>query len=163
MTAAARELTAPAARPLTAERLLRFAAYWRDPALHLLLIVVGYRLAFELRFDFNTPPGDAELFWISLPLLVLLRLATYAGAGVFRAYWLHFGLQDLLTLALAVTISSIAFVMVLFLSHLFPGVPVLFCWWTGPARSSSRGASRSSPGHCEKAPCRSPLPGDVGR
>ncbi len=132
MSTSARELTAPPVTGLaTAERLVRFAAYWRDPALHLLLILVGYRLAFELRFDFNTPPEEAELFWISVPLLVVLRLATYAGAGVFRAYWLHFGLQDLLTLALAVTISSIAFVMVLFLSHLFPGVPrsVLLVDW----------------------------------
>ena len=109
----------------------RFATYWRDPALHLLLIVVGYRLAYELRFDFATPGEEAELFWISLPLLVLIRLTAYAQAGVFRAYWLHFGLQDLLTLALAVTVSSICFVTSLYLANLFPGVPrsVLLVEW----------------------------------
>ncbi len=119
------------ARALTGEWLARQAVYWRDPALHLLLIVVGYRLAYELRFDFATPPEDAHLFWISLPLLVILRLAIYATTGVFRAYWLHFGLQDLLTLALAVTIGSLAFVLVLFLGGLFPGVPrsVLLLDW----------------------------------
>ena len=118
-------------RLLVAERLARFARYWRDPALHLLLIVVGYRLAYELRFDFATPPEEAEMFWISVPLLVVLRLATYAGTGVFRAYWLHFGLQDLLTLALAVTLSSLTFVLVLFAAGLFPGVPrsVLLVDW----------------------------------
>ncbi|HEX7337373.1 MAG TPA: nucleoside-diphosphate sugar epimerase/dehydratase [Gemmatimonadales bacterium] len=112
-------------------RLTRFAAYWRDPALHLLLIVAGYRLAFELRFDFATPPEEAEIFWISLPLLVVLRLSTYAMAGVFRTYWLHFGLQDLLTLAFAVTLSSLTFVVTLYLAHLFPGVPrsVLLVDW----------------------------------
>ncbi len=111
--------------------LARFAAYWRDPALHLLLIVVGYRLAYELRFDFATPRDEAEVFWISLPLLVLIRLTAYAQAGVFRAYWLHFGLQDLLTLACAVTTSSTCFVASLFLAHLFPGVPrsVLLVEW----------------------------------
>src|SRR3954454_14385503 len=111
--------------------LARFAAYWRDPALHLLLIVVGYRLAYELRFDFATPPEEAVVFWISLPLLVTLRLAAYATAGVFRAYWLHFGLQDLLTLALAVTGSSIGFVLALYMADLFPGVPrsVLLVEW----------------------------------
>ena len=87
--------------------LARLLAYWRDPALHLLLIVIGYRLAFELRFDFATPRDEAEIFWISLPLLVLIRLTAYAQAGVFRAYWLHFGVQDLLTLAKAVTVSSV--------------------------------------------------------
>jgi FlaA1/EpsC-like NDP-sugar epimerase len=112
-------------------RLVRLLAYWRDPALHLLLIVVGYRLAYELRFDFATPREEAEVFWISLPLLVLIRLTAYAAAGIFRAYWLHFGLQDLLTLALAVTASSICFVVALFLAHLFPGVPrsVLLVEW----------------------------------
>jgi FlaA1/EpsC-like NDP-sugar epimerase len=111
--------------------LSRLAAYWRDPALHLLLIVVGYRLAYELRFDFVTPPEEAEVFWISLPLLVLIRLTAYAQAGVFRAYWLHFGLQDLLTLAFAVTVSSICFVASLYLANLFPGVPrsVLLVEW----------------------------------
>ena len=125
-------LTAPgSASILLSERLIRIAAYWRDPALHLLLIAVGYRLAYELRFDFAVPPEEAEMFWISLPLLVTLRLATYAGTGVFRAYWLHFGLQDLLTLAGAVTLSSLAFVVTLYLSHLFPGVPrsVLLVDW----------------------------------
>ncbi|HEV8177763.1 MAG TPA: nucleoside-diphosphate sugar epimerase/dehydratase [Gemmatimonadales bacterium] len=112
----------PRAQPLTGEWLLRQAAYWRDPALHLVLVVAGYRLAYELRFDFATPPEEAHLFWISLPLLIILRLATYAATGVFRAYWRHFGLQDLLTLALAVTISSLAFVLALFMGDLFPGV-----------------------------------------
>jgi FlaA1/EpsC-like NDP-sugar epimerase len=109
----------------------RFASYWRDPALHLLLIVAGYRLAYELRFDFATPHHEAEIFWLSLPLLILIRLTAYAQAGVFRAYWLHFGLQDLLTLAVAVTVSSICFVIALYLANLFPGVPrsVLLLEW----------------------------------
>jgi FlaA1/EpsC-like NDP-sugar epimerase len=109
----------------------RFFSYWRDPALHLLLIAVGYRLAYGLRFDFATPKEEAEIFWISLPLLVLIRLTVYAKAGVFRAYWLHFGLQDLATLAIAATVSSFWFVTALYMAHLFPGVPrsVLLVEW----------------------------------
>jgi FlaA1/EpsC-like NDP-sugar epimerase len=109
----------------------RFLAYWRDPALHLLLIVAAYRLAYELRFDFDTPRDEAEIFWLSLPLLLLIRLTAYAQAGVFRAYWTHFGLQDLLTLALSVTVGSMGFVAALYLAHLFPGVPrsVLLVEW----------------------------------
>src|SRR4051812_15225800 len=135
MSAARAEISAPVPRVTRAlpERwsVARFAAYWRDPALHLLLIVVGYRLAYELRFDFATPREEAQIFWISLPLLVLIRLTVYAQAGVFRAYWLHFGLQDLATLALAVTVSSFCFVTSLYLAHLFPGVPrsVLLVEW----------------------------------
>jgi FlaA1/EpsC-like NDP-sugar epimerase len=112
-------------------RVKRLLAYWRDPAVHLLLIVVGYRLAYELRFDFATPRDEAEIFWISLPLLILIRLTAYAQFGVFRAYWLRFGLQDLLTLAQAVTVSSVCFVFALYLADLFPGVSrsVLLVEW----------------------------------
>jgi FlaA1/EpsC-like NDP-sugar epimerase len=135
VSASPSEITAAAPRRtrMVAEewRLARLVGYWRDPAVHLLLIIVGYRLAYELRFDFATPREEAEVFWISLPLLALIRLTAYARAGVFRVYWLHFGLQDLLTLAMAVTASSICFVLSLYLAHLFPGVPrsVLLVEW----------------------------------
>ena len=115
-------------RVLAADRLVRFAAF---PAFNLILIVIGYRLAYELRFDFAIPTEQSELFWVSLPLLVVFRFSTYANTGVFRAYWLHYGPRDLLRLALAVTLSSLGFAAVLYLSRLSPGVPrsVLLIEW----------------------------------
>jgi FlaA1/EpsC-like NDP-sugar epimerase len=106
-------------------------ACWHNPLMHLLLIIGGYRLAYALRFDFNTPPNYADLFWVSLPVLITLRLSTYAVTGVFRTYWLHFGLQDLFTLAQAVTVSSIAFFLALTLADVSPWVPrsVLLLDW----------------------------------
>jgi FlaA1/EpsC-like NDP-sugar epimerase len=115
-------------RVLAADRLARYAAHL---ALNLILIVIGYRLAYELRFDFAIPAEHSELFWLSLPLLVVFRFAAYANSGVFRADWLHFGPQDLLRLAFAVTLSSLAFAAVVYLSHVSPGVPqsVLLIEW----------------------------------
>ena len=115
-------------RVLAPDRLVRFAAHL---ALNLILIVIGYRLAYELRFDFAAPAEQSELFWLSLPLLVVFRFAAYANSGVFRAYWLHFGPQDLLRLTLAVTLSSLGFAAVVYLSHVSPGVPpsVLLIEW----------------------------------
>jgi FlaA1/EpsC-like NDP-sugar epimerase len=117
-------------RVLAADRLARFAAHL---AVNLILTVIGYRLAYELRFDFAIPAEQSELFWLSLPLLVVFRFAAYANSGVFRAQWLHFGPQDLLRLALAVTLSSLVFAAVVYLSHLSPGVPrsVLVIEWAG--------------------------------
>ncbi|HEX6670458.1 MAG TPA: hypothetical protein VF061_12905, partial [Gemmatimonadales bacterium] len=105
----------------------------REAAVHLLLTAVVYRLAFELRFDFNTPPADVRLFWVSLPLLAAIRLSVYALSGVFRAYLLHFGVQDLFTLAQAVTLSTVLFVMALVLAGLLPGLPrsVIVLEWAG--------------------------------
>ncbi len=113
--------------------LLGLGRYWREPLVHLILTVVVYRLAFELRFDFATPAADARLFWLSLPILIALRLSAYAVAGVFRAYLLHFGLQDLFALAQAVTVTSVGFTLVLASVGLFPGVPrsVLLLDWAG--------------------------------
>ena len=117
-------------RAFAAARLVRLAA---DLARNLILIVIGYRLAYELRFDFATPAEQSELFWLSLPLLVVFRFAAYANSGVFRAHWVHFGPQDLLRLASGVTLSSLGFAAVLYLSHLSPSVPrsVLLIEWAG--------------------------------
>jgi FlaA1/EpsC-like NDP-sugar epimerase len=111
-----------------ADRLIRVAAHW---TLNLVLVVLGYRLAYELRFDFAVPAAQSELFWSSLPLLLVLRFGSYANYGVFRAHWLRFGAYDLLRLALAVTLSSLGFVAVLYMSRLSPGVPgtVLIIEW----------------------------------
>ncbi|HET6777679.1 MAG TPA: nucleoside-diphosphate sugar epimerase/dehydratase [Gemmatimonadales bacterium] len=117
-------------RVLSADRLVRFAVHL---ALNLILILISYRLAYELRFDFAIPAAQSELFWLSLPLLVVFRFAAFANSGVFRAHWLHFGPQELLRVGLAVTLSSVTFAAVLYLSHLSPGVPrsVLVIDWAG--------------------------------
>ena len=112
---------------------LRLWGQCREAAVHLLLTAVVYRFAFELRFDFETPPSDVRLFWMSLPLLITLRLSVYALTGVFRAYLLRFGVQDLFTLAQAVTLSSGLFVLALLALGLLPGVPrsVILLEWAG--------------------------------
>jgi FlaA1/EpsC-like NDP-sugar epimerase len=111
----------------------RLGGQCREAVVHLVLTAVVYRLAFELRFDFATLPTDVRLFWMSLPLLVALRLSMYAMTGVFRAYLLHFGVQDLFTLAQAVTLSTGLFVMTLMLLDMLPGVPrsVILIEWAG--------------------------------
>ena len=127
-------------RVRTADWRLGLGADWRrvgglcrEAAVHLLLTAVVYRLAFEFRFDFDTPPNDVRLFWMSLPLLAAIRLSVYALTGVFRAYLLHFGVQDLFTLAQAVTLSTVLFVLALVLAGLLPGLPrsVIVLEWAG--------------------------------
>lgn len=102
----------PSARPLLLERLLRH----RRPlilAVHILLIVVGYAAAFELRYDFGPSAGELRLFWLSLPALLAFRLMTYARFGLNHGYWQRFSLHDLINLSLAVSLSSAAFAVVI--------------------------------------------------
>ena len=85
-------------------------------ALHLLLLPLGYYAAFALRFDFDVPADYMGLFWRTLPYLVALRLACFAVFGLFRGWWRHVGMRDLVDLVCATTLSSVLLVMALFMA-----------------------------------------------
>jgi FlaA1/EpsC-like NDP-sugar epimerase len=108
-------------------------AQFGEVVVHLLVIVLAYRLAYELRFDFDLPAEEDLHFQGTLPLLVGIRLAAYAATGVYRGFWQHFGSQDLLALAKGVTLSAIGFAAVLVAMGELPGVPrsVLLIDWAG--------------------------------
>jgi FlaA1/EpsC-like NDP-sugar epimerase len=55
-----------------------------------------------------------ELFWATMPILLVLRLATFAYFRLFEGWWRHVGMQDLADLFKAVTLSSLLFLGVLF-------------------------------------------------
>ncbi len=92
-------------------------------AVHVVLVVVGYYLAFQLRFDFRLPHEYLPLFWRTLPFLVVLRLLAFAYYGLHRGYWRHVGIEDLLDLGKAVTLSSLSFVVALFATGTLAGMP----------------------------------------
>ncbi|HET7564407.1 MAG TPA: nucleoside-diphosphate sugar epimerase/dehydratase [Gemmatimonadaceae bacterium] len=85
------------------------------------LIAVGYRAAFALRFDTAIPAESIRAFWLTLPVLLGIRLVVFARLHLFRGYWHHFGLEDLIDLAQAVTLSSVLFLLAaIFLDQLGP-------------------------------------------
>ncbi|HEX6965435.1 MAG TPA: nucleoside-diphosphate sugar epimerase/dehydratase [Gemmatimonadaceae bacterium] len=85
------------------------------------LIAVGYRAAFALRFDTAIPADSNHAFWLTLPVLLVIRLVVFARMHLFRGYWHHFGLEDLIDLAQAVTLSSVLFLLAaIFLNQLGP-------------------------------------------
>lgn len=85
-------------------------------ALHLLLIPLGYYAAFALRFDFRPPQVYVDLFWRTVPYLMVLRLACFALFGLFHGWWRHVGMRDLVDLVRATTVSSILLVLALFMT-----------------------------------------------
>ena len=112
-------------RPLVAYRRLIIVL------VYCVLVGLGYLAAYLLRFDFAPPPDQMALFWNTLPFLLCLRLTIYQIMGIFRGYWQHFSVGDLLALTVAATASSLAFVIVLVLIGKMPGVPrsvVLLDW-----------------------------------
>jgi FlaA1/EpsC-like NDP-sugar epimerase len=102
--------------------LLRF----RTPiiiALHLLLVPLGYLLAFALRFDLPLPAQAGSLFLISALYLLPIRLAVFYPFGLYHGWWRHVGMSDLIGLIRAVTLSSAIFLAVLFFDQRLVGFP----------------------------------------
>jgi len=83
-------------------------------AVHLVLIPLAYFGAFSARFDFRIPPAELRTFAGTLPYLLVIRLLIFARYGLFRGYWRHVGLRDLVDLGVATTLSAVLFVGALF-------------------------------------------------
>src|SRR5205807_1451754 len=100
-------------RPLN--RLYRY----RGPltwALHACLVALAYAGAYALRFDFAIPSVEMRHLVATLPYLVVLRPLAFQAFGLFRDYWRHVGMRDLVNVTAAVTLSSAAFLLILWLS-----------------------------------------------
>ncbi len=109
MSPSGARMDAPLSRwPLNRRRLL-------IALVHGVLVVVSYGLAYLLRFEGSVPPRYAELFWDTLPLLLMLRLASFAAFQQFGGWWRHVGIHDLARLVKSVSLGSILFLTALFL------------------------------------------------
>ncbi|MGH7505569.1 MAG: polysaccharide biosynthesis protein, partial [Longimicrobiales bacterium] len=100
-------------------------------ALHCVLIPWGYLLAFGLRFDFAIEERYLDAMWMTLPALLVARLAAFGVFRVYNGWWRHTGLYDLVDLARAITVGSMLFVAALFLTRLTGIVPrsILLLEW----------------------------------
>jgi FlaA1/EpsC-like NDP-sugar epimerase len=79
-------------------------------AVHFLLIPLAYFGAFATRFDFHIPAAELRVFATTLPYLLVVRLLVFERYGLFRGYWRHVGLRDLVDLGVATTLSTALFV-----------------------------------------------------
>jgi FlaA1/EpsC-like NDP-sugar epimerase/lipopolysaccharide/colanic/teichoic acid biosynthesis glycosyltransferase len=98
--------------PLTRPLLMRGLVRYRRPvilAVHVLLVALGFGLAVALRFDFRAPPAIWRTFWHALPVLLVCRLVTYGRFGLYRGFWQHVGLRDLVSLFKAAAVGSLIF------------------------------------------------------
>ena len=120
----------PEARPVLIDRILIHRKVLIVAA-HVVLFVLGWRLAFELRFDFQIPASDLFLFWTTLPVVLAVRLLAHAAFGLYSGYWRHVGLGDLANLLKAATGGMIAIAAILYMDGQWRGVPrsVLFIEW----------------------------------
>ena len=98
---------------------------------HLLMIPLAFLCALNLRFEFAVPNDFRELAQYTLLLVVVIRMTTFAFFGLFHGWWRHAGMHDLLSIAKAVTVSSVLIALALYVSGVLPGFPrsVLMLDW----------------------------------
>jgi FlaA1/EpsC-like NDP-sugar epimerase len=100
-------------------------------ALHFALIPLGYLIAFTLRFDIPVPDQYWALALRTVPYLLAIRLLSFAVFGLYRGWWRHVGMKDLVALVQAVSVSTVAFIALLFFTQQLQGFPrsVLILDW----------------------------------
>src|ERR1700741_3531903 len=80
---------------------------------HLLLVAVANWLAFQLRFDGDVPQSTYSAQVHMLPWLLAIRGLTFVPFKVYQGLWRYVGVWDLRNILASVTVSSVAFYLVL--------------------------------------------------
>ncbi len=98
--------------------------------IHTVLTALAYGLAFLLRFDFQIPAADGDVFIWTLPLLLIARMVAFAWYGLYRGIWQYVSMHDILAILKAVTLSSLIFLagVLVFFGHGFPRSVVFLDW-----------------------------------
>ncbi len=76
--------------------------------LHACLIVTAWVGSFAMRLDFGVPLPYRDAMLAALPIVVIIKLAVFYGFRLFQGWWKYVGLSDLIDIAKACVISTIA-------------------------------------------------------
>jgi len=87
------------------------------------IIPAAYLGAFLLRFDLRIPGQYWNVFLSTVPFVLIARLVVFHFFGLYRGYWRHVSMRDLVDLVMATTVSSGVFLAALFLLKALPGLP----------------------------------------
>jgi UDP-GlcNAc:undecaprenyl-phosphate GlcNAc-1-phosphate transferase len=84
-----------------------------------LLITLSYYAAYALLFGDFEETTDWTLFIETLPLLIVLKLATFLVTGVYRGLWRYTSIGDFVTFTRGVVASSVLSVLAILLFYRF--------------------------------------------
>lgn len=84
-----------------------------------LAVAVSYYVAFWLRFDGAIPAEAMSAFWNTLPLVFLIRLASFTYFQLYSGVWRYASINDLMSILKAVSVGTTLLVLPFF----FFGVP----------------------------------------
>jgi len=84
------------------------------------LIALSFTVAFAIRFD-GLPSAYMGIIAQSLPILIPIKLVVFFYFGLYRGLWRYIGIQDLMNIVKAVTVSTILSVVVMTMFFRFEG------------------------------------------
>jgi FlaA1/EpsC-like NDP-sugar epimerase len=84
-----------------------------------LLVIATYYIAFALRLDFSVDTRSRNLFFLSLPWVLLIKFVVFRAYGLLRGWWRYAGMSDLADIAKASATSGILLYAAFWL-HLWP-------------------------------------------
>jgi len=76
------------------------------------IIIFSTLIAFELRFDFAIPMQYTESIYVTMAVLLVLRISLYYYFRIYDISWRHFGFKDTTTLVYATVFSTLLLVVV---------------------------------------------------
>ncbi len=87
------------------------------------LICLSYISAFAIRFEMGIPPDIARVMLHTLPLVILVRFATFWYCGMYRGLWRFASVIDTFQIVKSVLISSVLLIVTFYLINKFDGYP----------------------------------------
>lgn len=89
--------------------------------LDVVLIGFAFTCAFLLRFDFRIPPNFIQFFWQGLVVATLVKPLVFLLSGFYRSLWRYASLQDSITIAKVVSLSTfLSGFILMYLRHFAP-------------------------------------------
>ena len=89
--------------------------------LDVVLIILAYWGAYAVKFGALSGSTAWNLFLRTVPVLVFIKMATFLVLGVYRGIWRYTSVDDLITFAKAVAVSSILCMLVILFAFRFQG------------------------------------------
>lgn len=93
----------------------RFSAIFVDLA----LVVAAYFLAYIIRFEGSLSPGEMRQFIVTLPIVVIVKMAVFYFFGLYRTFFRHVGIRDFINIIKAVSASCVLIVFVILMYSRF--------------------------------------------
>ena len=87
----------------------------------LILISVAYVTAYLLRYEGVLSEHNLRLIEISLPIIMLIKLAMFSIFGLYRGEWKYVGVNDMIQIFKSVSLGSLLSVAILLVLYRFEG------------------------------------------